>query len=808
MKKLLTILILIVLAACAGIIYLNQAVLPTKIKTAIIKNLEDVTQKKVHLGSVRFDIFKGLVLNDLIINDRPNAVLNVKEIRCSFPIIPLLSKRVIVSRLILESPEIFIERRSDYSVNLAELFSQESMANAEFKMLVRQIVIRKATVNFHDLTLGELFTKELKALDADIYFQLPAKIKYDLKFDISSDLPIKVGIHGEYLAAAKELTAEIKLKDFAPKDFERYYEYTGASFPSGRFDSLIRLEYKGGIVSAETESGTGALELSKDAIFVKAAGSEHSRFRYNFAENKLEYTGSANIEKMSIGGVGQVGVIDNIKGRIDFSNLGISSDNLSATVLDMPVSVKLNVDDPSKPVISIDASSDIKLAPFQAILKERFDLEAPAEFSGDAKLNLSIEYPIDAPDRAQVKGAVYMLKDTINMNGGKFILENVTGAVRFVPNQIDWSGVDFKYRDTDYKSSGILTDLKAPGVQLKLDSRDISADAIFAVNGKVINFSKFSGRYLNSEISASGFVDLSDPAKLDAEIEGNIDFNLEDLKKPLEKFKDKFDRAKPKGTVRAEFSLDGDLKDLKNCSIEAKCSSDGISLYGYKLATSTMNYVQKDGAGDILFMRSFLYGGSMGATGTIAWSQKDAPYHFNTEINGIKLEKFKADTAFKDKDIAGSVKVRAKINGFINGAERLSGAGSLAISEGKIWQLNLFQGLGVLIFTSDFSSTVFKEGTCDFMIKDNAIFTNELTLKGDLVNIYGPIKLGFDNSVSATFKAEFSESAFAAGTKRNISTALGEYTYIEVGGTLKEPKYRIRPDIQSIAESIADNFWG
>ena len=54
--------------------------------------------------------------------------------------------------------------------------------------------------------------------------------------------------------------------------------------------------------------------------------------------------------------------------------------------------------------------------------------------------------------------------------------------------------------------------------------------------------------------------------------------------------------------------MKGDPKDLKACVIDANLSTEGLSLYGFKLATSTMNYRQKNGAGDILFMRSFLYG--------------------------------------------------------------------------------------------------------------------------------------------------------------------------------------------------------
>ncbi len=224
MKKIFFILAALILLLAAGIFYLNQKVLPTKIRAAIIKDLESVTQKKVLLDTVRFDIFKGIILKDLIIRDDLNAILNVKEVRCSFPIIPLLNKKVIISRLVLESPEILLERRADYTINLVELFSEESMANSEFKTIVQRVSIRNGTINFHDLILDPLFSRNLENCNADIYFKPPRSIGYDLKFEIPSELPIKVSVAGEYVASSKELTAELKVKDFAPGDFKRYYE--------------------------------------------------------------------------------------------------------------------------------------------------------------------------------------------------------------------------------------------------------------------------------------------------------------------------------------------------------------------------------------------------------------------------------------------------------------------------------------------------------------------------------------------------------------------------------------------------------
>ncbi len=806
MKRILITLILIILAVAAGIFYLNKAILPTKIKAEIVNGLENVTGKKVLLGSVRFSIFKGLVLKDLIIRDDLNAIINVKEAHCRFLVLPLLNKRIVISRLVFESPDIFIERRKDNSLNILELFPKERAASGEFKMLINRVSVKGAAINFHDLALDPIYTKEIKGLDAELYLLIPAKIKFETKFNIPSAPPIKVDVSGAYSITAKELTAEIRTKDFFPEEFAGYYENTGLSFPDGRFDSIINLKYKDALLSIETEFDTKGLTLSKDETVFKVIGSARSSVRYNFAEKKCDYTGNINIQDMSIDGIEYMESIDNIKGKIEFSNLGLTSDNITAIALGLPVEAKIGIDDFNDPVLNIDASSDIKLAHLQNILEENFGLKIPADFKGDAKLRFTARYAIRVPERSHIRGSLYTLNASIGVNGGRGSLDNVTGQFQFVPNQVSWDEIGFTYHDVHYQSSGVLTNFETPGIQLKLASKDISLIAAFALNGKVLDFSKFSGKYNNSSLSASGRVDTSNPTKLNVDIKGVLHADIDDLKKPLEKFKDKFECVKPKGAFRAEFSLEGDLKDLKNCAIYANLSAENLSLYGLKLSTSTMNYSQKNGVGDILFMKSFLYGGSMGATGRVDWISKDIPYRIEADVDGVKIEKFKSDTAFKDKEIAGSVKMHAKLDGFLNDLSRLSGEGNITVREGKVWQLNLFRGLGVLLFTSDFSNIIFKECSSEFTIRDKSIYTDDLNLKSDLLDINGPMKIGFDNTIKATVKAEFSEDAGRTGAS-NARVAFGRYTLIGVTGTLKDPQYKVRPDVENIVEGIAEHFF-
>jgi len=78
-KNIIILFISFIILASATIFYLNKVVLPIKIKSLIIKGIQEATGKKVNLDSVQFNIFKGLVIKNLVISDGAKAIISLKE---------------------------------------------------------------------------------------------------------------------------------------------------------------------------------------------------------------------------------------------------------------------------------------------------------------------------------------------------------------------------------------------------------------------------------------------------------------------------------------------------------------------------------------------------------------------------------------------------------------------------------------------------------------------------------------------------------------------------------------------------------
>ncbi|MCK9604238.1 MAG: DUF748 domain-containing protein, partial [Candidatus Omnitrophica bacterium] len=206
-KKIFIILLALVFLAGIGLFYLNKVVLPTKIKSLVIKSLQEATQKKVSLDSVEINIFKGLVLKNLKLYDGTRTLLSLKEGSCVF-ILPLIfKKKIVLSNVNLLSPVVFLERRPDNSLNLADLFLQKQTKKGKlgFGVFIRKISITNGRIDFQDDTFSPAFTKSIDKLNARVFLSLPANVKFDFNTYIPGNQRIEISGNGIFNIATSEL---------------------------------------------------------------------------------------------------------------------------------------------------------------------------------------------------------------------------------------------------------------------------------------------------------------------------------------------------------------------------------------------------------------------------------------------------------------------------------------------------------------------------------------------------------------------------------------------------------------------------
>jgi len=328
-NKLLIIFILLVIAITGGTIYLNKVFLPTKIKSLVVDGLKEKTGKDVTLESLQFNIFQGLVLNNLKIYDDKKTFLSLKEGSCVFLIFPVFKGQLIIPSIRIKSAEIFLHRRQDNSLNIADLFAKHSTgpaAKGKFNVFVRKINVTNSRLKFQDDTVAPTFVKDLDISRLVLYMSLPASVK----FELSVTAPVKIKANGEYQILRQELSARANLDGLLPREFAAYYQGLGLKSEGGSVDALLNLSFKDAILSSDITAKAKALSVSAGNISTTLNSAVKANLTYNTRTKNLAYSAAIDIADspdLVLGGIGRVNAI---KGKLNLSNAGVSLDILSA----------------------------------------------------------------------------------------------------------------------------------------------------------------------------------------------------------------------------------------------------------------------------------------------------------------------------------------------------------------------------------------------------------------------------------------------------------------------------------------------
>jgi len=767
----------IVIILAAGIIYLNNVILPTKVKSWIVSSISEQTQKKVTLDSVSINILRGLTLRNLTIYDDNKAVISVKEASCGFFVIPILQKRLIIPFVDIRSPAVFLERLPDNSFNLQKLIPAPKQGIKEakkpgFNISVYKINVTNASIYFQDDTFPQPLKKEFRKINLTLHLSLPSSVKFKLAGSFYPQPGAVFKANGEYRISAQEFLAKIDVNDFSPAEIEPYYRSSGLTIPKGKISADLGLQYR---------------------------------------NKQLAYSGQLKISDCRLEGLHFAKVIDNISGDVAFDNAGLSSQSLNATLANIPFQAKVKLSDYINPVFSISIPQiDLKNLP--VLLNYEFGFIPPGHSEGAAGFAMEARR-LPNTDKWEIKGYVDVVNALISMDKLPWPLEKFNGRINFYPGLMEWDGLNFNINAVNYKCAGSWSDFKTPHIKLGLVSKELKLETDFIVNDKLIDFKEFSGRYLNSAFSASGRLNTQNPKSALVDIKGRVYADLEDLKSIFKKEREKFDKAALRGKAQADFIFNGRLDDIKNCALQAKVLSPSVSAYGLKFESFSFDYLQYDGAGSISSLNMPFYGGVVRGTADMNFSSPDFPYRLDLNVDKVRIEQLKADTPLKDENIAGSIRSNIKLAGALKDISRLTGSGEIVISEGKLWELNLFKGMGKLLFVRDFTSIVFKEGSCSFFVGDKSVSTENLVLKSDIADLDGKVKIGFDSTINARLNVHIlSDSVPLTGTFKDVATAIigtaERFGVIKITGTIKEPKHSFEPAVGDILKSLTNVIMG
>lgn len=785
--------------------YLSKEVLPNKMRAGVIEFVESATGQNASLKSVEITLAKGLVVKDLRIYDGADPVITIDEVSCTFFIWPFFKKEVFIPSIRIKSPVVMLKKKSDKTFNLAPLFARRKISlSSGYQVRVLKLGITQGVINFKDESVEPLFVKNITNLDMDFTFLVPLKIKFGARCDIIGEKTAKVNMTGEYFVSKDEINAKAIAQNISLDEFNVYYKDKGFSFPKSDLACMMSLALKDDVFNVAFDIKANQTVAEKDKIKASFNADIKYLIKYDVDYDELSASADALIYDMDITGLDFFNIkqVDDITGNIHLDKLGFYSDDLYFKIFDIEVNAKGACLGYTEPAYKMELSSDLHLGALAEILSSKFGIGLPGKYTGGGKLSITVN---NENAKVNVKGSLDVSDAALFIKEGDLFFEKINGRLNFTPDKLAWPGISFTYKNIPYKISGALANFNAPRINLNLKAQDLSFETDFSVKQDLYDVSYFKGRYFNAWFDFKGQVESKNFSSAYAKLVGHIDVSMDELKTHFMKDYAKFiNDAKLKGGLSINCSVKGDLKDLSRCDVDARIKSDDFSFYDLKADRADMriNFLRK--YLDINEIRLSFYEGALVAKGGVDIGDASMPYWINFEADDISLYRIKNDlSGFKGANVYGKIKTEAKLSGNISDKSTINGHGKLAITQGKLWELQLFKDFGALIFPNRYTSIVFKEGMCTFMVNSQSIISEDIQLLSDSGNIYGTLKIDFDSTLKGSFKAELYEET--QPQQAALGTALTKYTIVDVKGTLNAPKFITKPDVTEIVKDLLIN---
>ncbi len=272
MKKLLIILGIIVLIVIIGIGALFYGIKsylsPEKVSALVSEKLEATIHHKVKLGPISTGFSSASIEGFTLLSNDPKQKIplaKVKNVSLSFSLIPLLRKKLEIGRVTIDTPEIYVVREKDGSLNwqrefakvsfdlsggktrsralnfsfVSEAFAaeKEKAASKKFVVQVKEVVIKNGTLIWEDHTLSPVYKARVTSLQFDMNdFSLDSPFDFDLKGVLKREKASSFKAKGNMDLGKKNMKGNVVLSSFYLPDISPYLKDRDVTLLSGTGD--------------------------------------------------------------------------------------------------------------------------------------------------------------------------------------------------------------------------------------------------------------------------------------------------------------------------------------------------------------------------------------------------------------------------------------------------------------------------------------------------------------------------------------------------------------------------------------------
>ena len=282
-------------------------------------------------------------------------------------------------------------------------------------------------------------------------------------------------------------------------------------------------------------------------------------------------------------------------------------------------------------------------------------------------------------------------------------------------------------------------------------------------------------------------------------LHGSLNLNTKNISYASPKLKNICDYLRPDGTLANEIYFKGRINEPAGWELGLKVSSPMLKVWDYHFKDLSFNLKLDNNVIAIPLLTAYPYNGVLNSSFKMDLSGEGAPYSMDFRLKGINVNGLAQDSELKNKNIYGKLDSELFLKGY--GGGMITGGGSISISEANLGPMPILSPLlgniyGIIRYMlPGLKSIEISSGSCDFVIENRKIITDNLLLWGDILNIKARGYIDFDKNLNFDVENEFKEISeeIADWRKTIVEMVAGFGKFIgraRLVGTLSKPKWK------------------
>ncbi len=814
------------LTAALFVVYLEIGLFPGGLKQTAVNKIEALTELKVQFDKAVFLPFQGLSFYNLKVMKKNGApIFSSKRLSINVRLIPFLrEKRIVVNHVYLDAPvyDFSLEAPMPPKKTLSLMtkisgqipipvipegkridltaIQEGPGAFLPENVYLEQIEIVNGKVTVRKNTLGPP-VEEINSLRVRMSFHKPPILSFEGSLQLGQTPYSTMSLRGNWdlEKAAYEFYFQAKSQKI-PGWLLEYQKTHFLVLKNGAFllsAHLKSIEEERALFHSKTEFYGAEISLNKTvyagqmAIDVKGV--------FNFETKLFEtYRGRLNLKKVDIFNLSQeIPRLENIGGDVDFEPELLKIDSVHGQYKKIDFKATGSIHSFKDPRVDLDIHVDSKISEVLALFpKDQKKLIEKFEIQGACHAVTAVRGPLKKPTTLRMEYKLLLNDISLRSKDKKINLSGISAEILANDSGFKIQNCRFAVLKRPYLFNAFVPKNPKEKGTLTLGSKELKLSADYALEHESLLIKKGNLYYFGISADFQGKLPSLNASYL--ELQGDVKIPLNKLTLLLAPHAPGLKEVGLKGTLEGPFTLNGLWNDPLGWDFRMDGKADPLFIK----QTARLDHFEiqvrlKDKVVHVPYFHALPYEGTLGGEMSFMLSNPAIPFRTKVYTNRLNLSKLMQNLNPKQKDFAGTAIFQVTLGGLLKRPESYLGGGSVDIQHGRLWQTNLFKEMGdlPLVKVEGLDWVTFHSLSSTFEIHHKKIWTKNLNLFGDTVNLSLDGTIGFDQKLDLTMNIQYSKDiirgAFDTGgiVPYVVQEAENFISQYKISGTLRQPKY-------------------